>query len=309
MKNKIIFAFLFLIFFSFTQVQAQTPSKYFTETLQVGSTGDEVSSLQLLLKQFPDIYPKGLVTGYYGPITETAVKRFQVKQGIEADGIVGSETRNILNSMVLDGVPGFPETAATSSFTQAINAGTLTVDIVDGSYVTVASPAVAMGAATFGFSCQATTGTFGTASQQIYVKNPDAADNGWVVSLAASDPTDFWDSAGTDMDFNDPTTSGCGESGTDADSLKGQMTVDPSVGTLAAGQCAGCVTTNVTKGSSAAFNQDTAANSITILTGAAGSNDIGDWKLTGVGISQTIPAEQPAASDYSIDLTLSIVAS
>src|SRR3989344_187805 len=184
--------------------------------------------------------------------------------------------------------------SATSNFTQTINAGSLAVDIVDASYVTVSSPAVAMGAVTFSFSCQTSTGTFGTASQVIYVTNPDAADDGWVASLAASDPTDFWDSGGTDMDFNDPTGSpaGCAD-GADTDSLKGQMTVDPSVGTLAVGQCASCATTNITKGSSNAFNEGT-VDSITVLTGAASSDDIGDWKLTGVSISQKVPAEQPA---------------
>jgi hypothetical protein len=106
-------------------------------------------------------------------------------------------------------IPKLPDTSATSSFTQTINPGTLTVDIVDGSYVTVASPAVAMNAVTFSFACQTATGTFGTGTQNIYVKNPDAADNGWVVSLAAAAPTAFWASAGTNMDFNDPTTAGC----------------------------------------------------------------------------------------------------
>ncbi len=114
--------------------------------------------------------------------------------------------------------------SSTSNFTQTINPGSLAVDIVDGSYVTVGSPSVAMNAATFSFTCQTATGTFGTASQQIYVANPDAADNGWVVSLAASSPTAYWNSAGTKMDFNDPTSSGCTD-GADTDSYKGQMTV------------------------------------------------------------------------------------
>jgi hypothetical protein len=89
-------------------------------------------------------------------------------------------------------------------------------------------------------------GTFGTTTQQIYVKNPDAADAGWAVSLAASAPTAFWDSAGVDVDFNDPTTGGCTDS-VDADALKGQLTVDASGGTLAIGACASCATTSITK--------------------------------------------------------------
>lgn len=86
------------------------------------------------------------------------------------------------------------------------------------------------------------------------------------------------------------------------------MTVDPSGGTLAVGSCASCATTSITKGSSASYLEGS-VDSVTILTGAAGSNDIGDWKLTGVSISQKIPAEQAAASDYDINMTLSIVAS
>lgn len=208
---------------------------------------------------------------------------------------------------VLFGFPIYVLANSTSNFQQTINAGTLTVDIVDGSYVTVGSPSVALSTETFSFACQNSTGTFGTASEQIYVANPDAADNGWTVSLAAALPTNVWDSAGTDFDFNDPGGSGCTDGG-DADALAGQMTVDPSVGTLDTGQCATCATTNVSKGSSNAFNQGT-LDSITILTGAAGSDDIGDWTLQGVSISQTIPAEQPAAADYDINLILSILAS
>jgi len=199
--------------------------------------------------------------------------------------------------------------AATSNFQFTVNAGTLSVDIVDGSYVTVGSPSVIFTPATFSFSCQTAgvTGTFGTATQQIYVKNPDAADGGWVTSLAASAPTAFWDSAGTDVDFNDPTTGGCTD-GADADALKGQLTVDASGGTLAAGARTATLLTGVTKGSSNAFNQAT-VDSITLLTAAAGSEDIGDWTLQGVTLSQSIPAETPAAGDYDINMTLSVVAS
>jgi len=140
--------------------------------------------------------------------------------------------------------------ASTSNFTQTINPGTLSVDIVDGSYATVGSPTMAMTTATFSFTCQTITGTFGTASQQIYVVNPDAADNGWSISLAAQTPaTDVWTSA-TPFDYNDPAGSGCTDTtahAQDTDSVGGQMTVNPSAGTLAVGQCATCVTTDVTK--------------------------------------------------------------
>lgn len=202
---------------------------------------------------------------------------------------------------------GFPVNAAnTSNFTQVINPGTLSVDIVDGSFVSVPSPSVAFTAVPFSFGCQQATGTFGNATQRIYVQNPDASDSGWTVSLAGSATTALWDSAGIDYDFNDPTGSGCTD-GADADARGGQMGVDPSVSTLTVGQCSTCTVNNVSKGSSSAFEEGS-VNNITILTGAAGSDDLGDWLLTDVAVTQEIPGEQPAAADYDITMVLSIVA-
>lgn len=206
------------------------------------------------------------------------------------------------------GAASFVYASVVTNFSQTINSGTLSVGIVDGSYATVPSPSVSMSATTVSFNCETSTGTFGTASQQIYVSNPDAADNGWVVSLAATSPSATWSSTlPAFFDFNDPTSSGCTDGG-DTDSLGGQMTVNPSGGTLAIGNCGTCTTTGISKGTSAAFNQGT-TDSITILNASAGADDIGDWTLQGVAISQKIPAQQPAASDYNIDLTLSVVAS
>ena len=56
----------------------------------------------------------------------------------------------ILTSIALTSVVSV-YAASTSNFTLTVNAGTLSVDIVDGSYVTVGSPSVALGAVTAGF--------------------------------------------------------------------------------------------------------------------------------------------------------------
>ena len=191
-----------------------------------------------------------------------------------------------------------------SELTQTIVSGSLATDIVNGSYVTVGSPAVTMNEATFSFSCQTATGTLGTATEQLYVQNPDAADGGWTLTIGATATTTIWDSAGTDFDFNDNDAS-CGVDGADPDSFGGQMTIDPSSATLAVGNCSECVVTNVNKGSSDAFEQGSTDN-ITILTGAIDSDDVGDWTLQDVLISQTIPGEQPAAADYTISLILTV---
>jgi hypothetical protein len=164
-----------------------------------------------------------------------------------------------------------------------------------------------MSAETFSFACGSSDGTIGTSSQQLYVQNPDAADGGWSLTIAASAPTAVWESAGIDYDFNDPTSSGCADGAGDSDLLAGQMTINASVGTLSVGACSTCSVNNITKGSSSAFSEGV-LNSITLLTASSSSDDIGDWTLQGVSVSQTIPGEQPSASDYTISLTITVTA-
>ncbi len=75
----------------------------FTTFLSQGAQGDEVKQLQELLKQDPDIYPEGTVTGFFGPATEAAVRRFQEKNGIAALGVIGPKTRAKLNDLIAQG--------------------------------------------------------------------------------------------------------------------------------------------------------------------------------------------------------------
>ncbi|TSC91383.1 MAG: Peptidoglycan binding protein [Parcubacteria group bacterium Licking1014_17] len=80
--------------------EQKTESK-FTKSLYRGIKNNEVKVLQEFLKKFPEIYPEGLITGYFGHLTEAAVKRLQGKYGIETVGIVGPKTRQKLNELVL----------------------------------------------------------------------------------------------------------------------------------------------------------------------------------------------------------------
>ena len=196
--------------------------------------------------------------------------------------------------------------ANNSTFNQTINAGALVTDIEDASRVTVASPSVTFTAKNFSFSClsgaSASTGTFGTNTQRIYVTNPGGANNGWTLTLAAtSGATALW---GTAIDFNDATTAGCTD-GADVDTKGGQLTVDPSVGTLTA-DCGSCTTANVTKGSSTAYVQGT-TDSVTLLNAALASDDVWQGYLTGAAMSQTIPAET-ATGSYTLNMTLTVTA-
>lgn len=70
----------------------------FTTNLKRESSGKDVARLQEFLKTLPDVYPEGLVTGYFGLVTEKAVKRFQKKYGLEQVGVVGPKTREKLNN-------------------------------------------------------------------------------------------------------------------------------------------------------------------------------------------------------------------
>ena len=68
--------------------------------LKKGSKGDEVVTLQKKLKQWG--YYDGAVDGIFGIGTEKAVEYFQRKNGLTADGIVGTKTAAALG-MTLSG--------------------------------------------------------------------------------------------------------------------------------------------------------------------------------------------------------------
>ncbi len=55
-------------------------------SLALGMEGADVTALQQFLARDPAIYPEGKVTGYFGALTEAAVKRFQAKNGIVSSG-------------------------------------------------------------------------------------------------------------------------------------------------------------------------------------------------------------------------------
>ena len=58
--------------------------------LRLGSSGEQVRTLQSKLKQWG--YYSGSVDGVFGSQTQEAVKYFQRRNGLTADGIVGSAT-------------------------------------------------------------------------------------------------------------------------------------------------------------------------------------------------------------------------
>ncbi|MCP2729059.1 peptidoglycan-binding domain-containing protein [Limnofasciculus baicalensis] len=64
--------------------------------LKKGDKGSDVTSLQKTLQDAG--YFNGPITGYYGPVTEAAVKKFQEAKGIKSDGVAGANTQGKLGT-------------------------------------------------------------------------------------------------------------------------------------------------------------------------------------------------------------------
>jgi len=75
-----------------------TPKSIETASYTWGSEGDTVRQIQQKLKQWG--YLKGNVDGKYGYQTWEAVKSFQAKNGLKADGIAGEQTLEKLGIQV-----------------------------------------------------------------------------------------------------------------------------------------------------------------------------------------------------------------
>ena len=71
-------------------ISAMLPAAVLAENLRYGSRGDKVKELQQKLKRWG--YYTGSIDGIFGSGTQAAVKKFQKKNGLTADGIVGPKT-------------------------------------------------------------------------------------------------------------------------------------------------------------------------------------------------------------------------
>lgn len=91
MKNKYKVGILLMIAISlFLTYNIVIRNQVAEATSKYGSRGDEVKQIQTKLKNWG--YYKGSVDGIYGSGTLSAVKSFQKKNGLTADGIAGTKT-------------------------------------------------------------------------------------------------------------------------------------------------------------------------------------------------------------------------
>lgn len=100
MKNKTILKTLVL---TLALLPVFSSAAVLTRQLQLGMSGADVSALQAFLAQDRTIYPQGLVTGYFGSLTRSAVANFQARNGIASVGRVGPQTMAFINSIWLNG--------------------------------------------------------------------------------------------------------------------------------------------------------------------------------------------------------------
>lgn len=109
-----------------TPTPSPTPPSFgITSTnLARGSEGPEVVQLQAYLASTPTLYPEGKITGYFGPATERAVKRFQAKYGISQVGRVGPLTLAKLEEVYGAGAPSVSTPTPTPTPTGSGSVGT-----------------------------------------------------------------------------------------------------------------------------------------------------------------------------------------
>ncbi|HCP08556.1 MAG TPA: hypothetical protein DIT25_02025, partial [Candidatus Moranbacteria bacterium] len=151
----------------------------------------------------------------------------------------------------------------------------------------VASPTVSFGAKVFDWIAQSSTGTLGTASQKIRISNTTATPT-WTLSFSAtSGPTALWQSGVNNYDFNGA-------------SAAGRLQVNASGATIT--PQSGCVSTGLTKGSATYFVQGS-QDSINLIIAGSGAQTNCFWDITGITLTQDIPASQPAGS-YILGMTL-----
>lgn len=182
-----------------------------------------------------------------------------------------------------------PASAVSIAGTTTLNTGSLVSDIVDGSGNPVASPSVAFSTGLYTWNSQQSTGTLGVATQKIRVSNTTGTPS-WTISLAATNNTNLWTSGGNTYDFNDS-------------AVNGRMNVDPSVATIT--PQSGCNNTGLTAGGSTYFAQGTQDSINLVVAGAsAGTNCY--WDITGVNMTQDVPATQVVGS-YALNMTLTII--
>lgn len=77
----------------------KTPAFRFVHDLSRGAQSKDIEHLQVLLAQDKAVYPEGLITGYFGALTEQALMRFQRQHTLSPTGMLDQKTRAKLEAV------------------------------------------------------------------------------------------------------------------------------------------------------------------------------------------------------------------
>ncbi len=71
-----------------------------TDDLSFGVTNESITRIQKLLATDGEIYADGTISGFFGPKTQDAIRRFQTRFGLDPVGVVGPSTKAILEAFM-----------------------------------------------------------------------------------------------------------------------------------------------------------------------------------------------------------------
>jgi hypothetical protein len=75
--------------------------KELVKELAVGAEGDDVKEIQEILASDPSLF--GVKpTGYYGPLTEAAIEKFQARYGLPVTGVVDEATLEVMRELKME---------------------------------------------------------------------------------------------------------------------------------------------------------------------------------------------------------------
>lgn len=71
-----------------------------TDDLSYGATNASIERIQKLLATDVEIYADGTISGFFGPKTQDAIRRFQARFGLDPVGVVGPSTKAVLEAFM-----------------------------------------------------------------------------------------------------------------------------------------------------------------------------------------------------------------
>jgi len=160
--------------------------------LKPGMSGDDVKTLQEFLSTDPSIYPEGLISGYFGKMTEKAVKKLQKKLCISQVGQVGPQTMRRINELLEEGAGESGEHSANAEDGKHVPKGLLTAPGIQKKLCATSNATTTPDTIAPIITNLIATGTTATATQIKWTTNEKANGKIWygaTTSITTATPT------------------------------------------------------------------------------------------------------------------------